>query len=72
VVPGRPAISDNLVAESRATSDRNNYDQGAQVSLGVGNDPGPRRVATLHVFAFQQDVDGPCGFQAQGTLWVTQ
>jgi hypothetical protein len=41
------------------------------LSLGVGNDPGSRRVATINVFAFQQSNGAPCGFQAQGTLWTS-
>ncbi len=43
----------------------------ATISIGVGNDPGPRRVATLHVFGFQEHPNFPCGFQAQGTLWTS-
>jgi hypothetical protein len=48
-----------------------NVNEGATIGVGVGNDPGPRRVATLHVFAFQSGDGAPCGFQAQGTLWVS-
>jgi hypothetical protein len=44
---------------------------GGTLALGVGNDPGARRIATLHVFAFQSGTDAPCGFQAQGTLWTS-
>jgi hypothetical protein len=44
---------------------------GAFVGLGVGNDPGSRRVATLNVFVYQSADNAPCGFQAQGTLWVS-
>jgi hypothetical protein len=44
---------------------------GAFVGLGVGNDPGSRRVATLNVFVYQSADGAPCGFQAQGTLWVS-
>jgi hypothetical protein len=43
----------------------------ATLGLGLGNDPGPRRIATLHVFALQNGNGAPCGFQAQGTLWVS-
>jgi hypothetical protein len=45
--------------------------EGSTLGLGVGNDLGPRRVATLHVFALQTAVGAPCGFQVQGTLWVS-
>ena len=44
---------------------------GAEMSLGLGNDPGPRRVATISVFAYQSGNGAPCGFQAQGTLWTS-
>ncbi len=44
---------------------------GATLALGVGNDPGARRIAVLHVFAFQQGSGWPCGFQVQGTLWTS-
>jgi hypothetical protein len=45
--------------------------RGATLALGVGTDPGARRTALLHVFASQEAVDGPCTFQAQGTLWTS-
>jgi hypothetical protein len=45
---------------------------GGTIALGVGNDPGPRRTALLHVFVFQSANGAPCGFQAQGTLWTSQ
>ena len=48
-----------------------NLADGSTVSLGVGNDPGQRRVGTFHVFAFQSAQNAPCGFQVQGTLWVS-
>lgn len=44
---------------------------GGTIALGVGNDPGARRIATLDAFAFQSGTDAPCGFQAQGTLWTS-
>jgi hypothetical protein len=44
---------------------------GGTLALGLGNDPGARRIATLHAFAFQSGTDAPCGFQAQGTLWTS-
>ena len=44
---------------------------GATLSLGVGNDPNPRRTALLHVFALQTSPGAPCGFQVQGTLWTS-
>ncbi len=43
----------------------------ATLSLGVGNDPGARRVATLRISALQTADGSPCGFQAQGTVWRT-
>jgi hypothetical protein len=45
---------------------------GGTLALGVGNDPGARRTALLHMFAFQASSDAPCGFQVQGTLWTSQ
>ena len=39
---------------------------GGTVPLGVGNDPGPRRTALLHAFAFQSGPNAPCGFQVPG------
>ncbi len=44
----------------------------ASLGLGRGNDPGPRRVATVDVFTYQGSPDAPCGFQAQGTLWTSE
>lgn len=44
---------------------------GVTLSIGVGNDPNPRRTALLHVFAFQESTGAPCGFQVQGTLWTS-
>ena len=44
---------------------------GGTVALGVGDDPGPRRTALLHVFALQSAPGTPCGFQVQGTLWTS-
>jgi hypothetical protein len=41
------------------------------VSLGVGNDPGPRRIATLQVSSLIEYNGAPCGAQVQGTLWTT-
>ena len=45
---------------------------GGTLALGVGNDPGLRRTALLHVFAFQSANGAPCGFEVQGTLWTSQ
>jgi hypothetical protein len=45
---------------------------GVTLALGVGNDPGPRRTAVLHAFAYQSGDGAPCGFQVQGTLWTSQ
>ena len=42
------------------------------VALGLGNDPGSRRIAIVHVFAYQSAPGAPCGFQAQGTLWTSE
>jgi hypothetical protein len=67
VVPGNdPGLHSVAQAPSAGV-----LDEGAAFALGVGNDPGPRRVATLHVFAFQSANFAPCGFQIQGTLWVS-
>jgi len=44
---------------------------GTTLALGVGNDPGARRIATLQLFALQSDIGAPCGFQVQGTLWTS-
>lgn len=60
---------------SRTVVAYSNYDgidpHGTEISVGQGNSPGPRKVATLNVFAFQEQNGFPCGFQAQGTLWTT-
>ena len=48
------------------------FNEGATLSLGSGNDPGPRRTATVDAFAFQEADGFPCGFQAQGTLWTSE
>jgi hypothetical protein len=50
---------------------RANGINGATLSLGVGNDPGARRTALLHVFGFQGGDNAPCRFQVQGTLWTS-
>jgi hypothetical protein len=39
------------------------------LGLGVGNDPGPRSVATVHGFAYQSADNAPCGFQVQAIVW---
>ena len=44
---------------------------GGTLALGVGNDPGARRIVTLDAFAMQSADGQPCGFQAQGTLWTS-
>jgi hypothetical protein len=44
---------------------------GGTLALGLGNDPGARRIATLDAFAFQSGMNAPCGFQTQGTLWTS-
>jgi hypothetical protein len=45
---------------------------GAAFSVGRGEDPGPRRIATIHAFAFQGEDGAPCRAQAQGTLWTSE
>jgi hypothetical protein len=49
----------------------NDFFPGGTFSVGLGNDPGPRRIATFHAFAFQSSDGAPCGFQTQGTLWTS-
>jgi hypothetical protein len=44
---------------------------GGTLGLGLGNDPGSRTIATVHAFAFEGGDNGPCGFQAQATLWTS-
>ena len=39
------------------------------LSLGVGNDPGPRSAAFLHGYAYQSTDNAPCGFQAEASVW---
>jgi hypothetical protein len=41
-------------------------------AVGFGDDPGPRRMATVHAFASQADAVDPCIFQAQGLLWTNE
>ena len=42
---------------------------GSTVSLGVGADPGPRKIALVHLFA-QKTTDGaPCSAQAIASVW---
>jgi hypothetical protein len=53
-------------------ADRINNVYGGTLSLGVGNDPTPRRTALLHVFLNQSADNMPCTFQVQGTLWTSQ
>ncbi len=57
-----------VVSDHTAPSD---YSMSSTVSVGAGNDPGPRKVATIHVSALQTAINNPCGFQAQGTLWTS-
>ena len=59
-----------LVAVSSANPDPPDFDS-ATLSLGMGNDPDPRRTAVVQAFAFQSANGAPCGFQVQGTLWVS-
>lgn len=61
----------NHVGVGELVSRVNNVD-GGTLALGVGNDPGPRRTAVLHYFAYQSGDGAPCGFQVQGTLWTSQ
>ena len=46
--------------------------EAATVALGFGDDPGPRRMATVHSFATQAGPNAPCIFQAQGMLWTNE
>jgi hypothetical protein len=48
-----------------------NQHPGTTLALGLGNDPGARRIATLHLFALRTGLGAPCGFQVQGTLWTS-
>jgi hypothetical protein len=62
-----------LVPPSGRANDVANSDSnaGGTLALGLGNDPGPRRIATVQAFAFQEFDGFPCGFQAQATLWTS-
>jgi len=44
---------------------------GDTLILGQGNDPGPRRTATVSLAAFRTGLSAPCGLQATATLWST-
>ena len=46
--------------------------EASTVALGFGDDPGARRMATVHSFVTQAGVDEPCIFQAQGMLWTNE
>ncbi len=67
VLPDNYATS--IVFSDPSTPDA--YTMSSTVSVGAGNDPGSRRVATIHVSALQTAINNPCGFQAQGTLWTS-
>jgi hypothetical protein len=44
----------------------------AMLTLGLGDDPGPRRIAVIHASVVKRSVgSAPCIFQAQGTLWTS-
>lgn len=57
-----------LVAFDNTTED---VTDGATIEFGQGDDPGPRKIATVHVFAFQSADNARCGFQAQATVWTS-
>jgi hypothetical protein len=42
------------------------------VALGFGDDPGARKTAVVHVYTSHAGATGPCGFQAQATLWTNK
>jgi hypothetical protein len=44
---------------------------GGMFAVGLGSDPGIRRIATVQVFAVQVADGEPCVFQAQGTIWTS-
>jgi hypothetical protein len=67
VYPNHAAIA---VVDS-VPSNPDQFSMSSTVSLGTGADPGPRRVATIHVSAFQEVDGNPCGFQAQATVWTS-
>ena len=50
------------------------YESGAakfysEISVGVGNSPGARRIATIHGNVHQAGENQPCGVQATATYW---
>ena len=63
-----PPGDSGFVAFDQAPDD--SFD-GSTFSLGKGNDPGARTIATVHAYAFQSADNQPCGFQAQATVWTS-
>jgi hypothetical protein len=63
---GRPTIVAQSLPGNPAAADA-----ASTISLGIGNSPGPRTIATVHVSSFKSAQNAPCGFQAQGTHWST-
>ena len=45
------------------------HQKGDTLILGQGNDPGPRRTATVTLAAFRSNDGAPCGLQATATVW---
>jgi hypothetical protein len=76
VSPGRSrgtvaGAGGNYAVVESSPSNPGGASMSSTLSLGTGADPGPRKVATIHVSAFQEVNNNPCGFQAQGTLWTS-
>lgn len=63
-----PARSPNdwAVAEWSAV-----YQDGETLHLGTGNDPGPRKTATVTLAVYRSTTGAPCGVQATATIWST-
>jgi hypothetical protein len=61
------------IQQTNSTSYFVNRDQpGATMSVGWGNDPNLRRVATVTLVGYQSGDNAPCGLQAQATVWTSQ
>lgn len=45
------------------------HQNGDTLVLGNGNDPGPRRTATVTLAAYRSAAGAPCGLQATATIW---
>lgn len=61
-----PSLSNENVAGFR-----DGVQFGGQMELGKGNNPGPRKTATILVGIYRSGPNAWCGFQATATTWKT-